>query len=292
MDIRNLETFVMAAELLSFTRAAERLGYTQSTVSFQIRQLEQELGAPLFERVNRAVVLTSAGEKLLPISQNMIRLRAEASYLTGDPQSPQGLVRIAIAESLANWQLATKFRSFHERYPNIHLKLFSGSTEDMFRVLAQNQADLVYTLDQQMFDRQYVVAFESPISMSFVCHPTHPLTEASQVGMEELLRYPLILTEKDMSYRAQLDDALARRGRESQPLVEVGDTHLICELLRQGVGISVLPDYVTAEDIACGRLVRLPVTDIRFSIWRQLLYNRRKWVSPEMRCVIDFFKDN
>lgn len=66
MDIKNLETFVMVNELKSFTQAAQRLGFTQSTVSFQIKQLENELGIPLFERISHTVTLTNEGQKLLP----------------------------------------------------------------------------------------------------------------------------------------------------------------------------------------------------------------------------------
>lgn len=291
MDIKNLETFVMVSEMKSFTHAAAMLGYTQSTVSFQIKQLEQELGAPLFERVGHSVTLTSAGEKLLPISHNMIRLSSEASHLAGDQESPQGVVRIAIAESLANWLLGANFSRFHEKFPGIRLKIVSDSTEDMMRILAQNQVDLIYTLDRQLFDHKYEVAFEAPVQMSFVARADHPLSGLESITMEQILSCPLLLTEKDMSYRALLDETLARRGIETVPLVEVGDTHLICELLRQGVGISLLPDYVVRDDLHRGILARLAVQDFEISVWRQLLYYRNKWVSPEMQCVIDFLRN-
>ena len=97
MDVKNLETFVMVNELKSFTLAAGRLGYTQSTVSFQIKQLEKELSIPLFERIGHTVTLTNEGEKLLPLAQQILRLAAEATHISGNT-APEGLVRIAIAE--------------------------------------------------------------------------------------------------------------------------------------------------------------------------------------------------
>ena len=78
MDIKNLETFVMVNELKSFTQAAQRLGFTQSTVSFQIKQLENELGIPLFERISHTVTLTNEGQKLLPLAHQILRLWAES----------------------------------------------------------------------------------------------------------------------------------------------------------------------------------------------------------------------
>ena len=89
MDVKNLETFVMVNELKSFTLAAGRLGYTQSTVSFQIKQLEKELSIPLFERIGHTVTLTNEGEKLLPLAQQILRLAAEATHISGNT-APEG----------------------------------------------------------------------------------------------------------------------------------------------------------------------------------------------------------
>ena len=136
MDIKNLETFVMVNELKSFTQAAQRLGFTQSTVSFQIKQLENELGIPLFERISHTVTLTNEGQKLLPLAHQILRLWAEAGHIAGNT-APAGIVRIAIAESLSSWQFHSHFKDFHDRYPGIRLKLIAASTDDMFQMLGQ-----------------------------------------------------------------------------------------------------------------------------------------------------------
>ncbi len=85
MDVKNLETFVMVNELKSFTLAAGRLGYTQSTVSFQIKQLEKELSIPLFERIGHTVTLTNEGEKLLPLAQQILRLALKPATSAATP---------------------------------------------------------------------------------------------------------------------------------------------------------------------------------------------------------------
>ena len=268
MDIKNLETFVMVNELKSFTQAAQRLGFTQSTVSFQIKQLENELEIPLFERISHTVTLTNEGQKLLPLAHQILRLWAEAGHIAGNT-APAGIVRIAIAESLSSWQFHSHFKDFHDRYPGIRLKLIAASTDDMFQMLGQNQVDIVYTLDRR-----------------------HPLAKEKKVDIGKLLDYPLLLTEKNMSYRAILDEILAARGLETTPAMETGDTQLICSLLRQDIGISYLPEFVVQEDLANGRLVSLPVSDMPTpGIWRQLLYHRNKWISPELTCVIDYLKE-
>lgn len=290
MDIKNLETFVMVNEMKSFTQAAARLGFTQSTVSFQIRQLEKELGMPLFERINHTVRLTNGGEKLLPIAQHMLRLAAEASHISAEAE-PEGIIRIAIAESLAGWQFNTRFKEFHRRYPKIRLKIISSSTDQMFQLLSENRADIVYTLDRRILNHHYITAFEAPVQISFAAALSHPLSGQKKVTIEQILEYPLILTEKDMSYRALLDEILAETGRETLPVLESGDTHLICRLLAQDIGISYLPEFVIAEYVERGELAVLDVPEIHTDVWRQLLYSRRKWMSPELQAVIDFLNE-
>ena len=123
------------------------------------------------------------------------------------------------------------------------------------------------------------------MDIHFVTGAGHPLAGQTQITLEQILEYPLILTEKNMSYRAALDDLLSQNGRETMPIMEVGDTQLIRNLLCQGLGISYLPEFVIAEDLAKGNLVSLPMTEIQPDIWRQLLYHRNKWISPELKCV-------
>ena len=291
MDMKNLETFVMVNELKSFTQASQKLGFTQSTVSFQIKQLENELGIPLFERISHTVTLTNEGQKLLPLAHQILRLWAEAGHIAGNT-APAGIVRIAIAESLSSWQFHSHFKDFHNRYPGIRLKLIAASTDDMFQMLGQNQVDIVYTLDRRIYSHHYMTALEAPVNIHFVTSPRHPLAKAKKVDIEKLLDYPLLLTEKNMSYRAILDEILAARGLETTPAMETGDTQLICSLLRQEIGISYLPEFVMQEDLANGRLISLPVSDMPApGIWRQLLYHRNKWISPELTCVIEYLKE-
>lgn len=91
-----------------------------------------------------------------------------------------------------------------------------------------------------------------------------------------------------MSYRHLMDDAFAAQSLEVRPVLEIGNTELICNLVSQGVGISFLPDYATAEAVRTKRLVYLPVVDFEIDIWKQLLYRRDKWISPAMQLVIDY----
>lgn len=286
MDFKNLETFIQVAELSSFTKAAERLGYSQSTISFQIKQLENELNAQLFERINHTVTLTERGKEILSYAHKISKMTKEMAKPAAESEHVGGHIRMAMADSLCNWLLTNDFVHFHSLFPDITLKMIAASTEEMFRLLNQNEVDLVYTLDQHFYDKNYVIVSEKKIDAHFVGSPK--IFTKQHYSLEELVKLPFILTEKGMSYRRLMDEKLASMSLEVEPLLETGNTSLICHLAEQGIGISYLPDYVTEASVKAGKLIRLEMPEFEIDIWQQLLYHRSKWVTPQMQAVMDY----
>ncbi|MBQ7102864.1 MAG: LysR family transcriptional regulator [Anaerotignum sp.] len=288
MDIKNLITFIHVAELRSFTKAGDKLGYSQSTVSFQIRQLENELGVPLFERINRTVTLTSHGSRLLQSAYKINELLQTFEHETAQETEIRGRVRLAMADSLCNEVIRRIFPELHKKYPGITLECISAGTQEMFRLLNQNEADLVYTLDSHIYDTNFAILQESRISMHFVCAADNPLADRDHVPVEELVKQPFLLTEKGMSYRRLMDEQLAARSLEIKPVFVSGNANLICHLVEEGAGLSMLPDYVTRPYVERGALRYVNVPEIRLEVWTQLLNHRDKWISEPMRIVIDY----
>lgn len=290
MELKNLESFIQVAELGSFTKAAKRLGYTQSTVSFQIRQLEEELGVPLFERIHHTVKLTAKGRSVQRLAHEMLQAAEDMKRTAGESRCLKGTIRAAMAASLCTQLFCHDFTSFRQRYPDISLTVTTGTTEEMFRMLNQNEVDLVYTLDNHIYDRNYVTASEEEVSVHFVVSSESPLAVRKQVSTEELISCPAILTEKNVSYRKLLDEYLASHSLELLPYLEIGDTSLICSMVEAGMGISFLPDFVTEASVRAGRMIRFSVPEISVCIWKQMLYHREKWVSPEMQAVMEYLQ--
>ena len=159
----------------------------------------------------------------------------------------------------------------------------------MFRLLNHNQADFVFTLDSHIYNPEYVIVQEEKVGMHFVAGVHSPLCQREGISLMELARQPFILTEKGMSYRRLLDEHLAARSIEIQPVLEVGNTDVICRLVELGNGIAYLPDYTTKQAAEEGRLVYLHTEELKVEIWKQILYHRDKWVSPQMQKVMEFF---
>lgn len=291
MEIRNLMTFIQVAELNSFTKAADVLGYSQSTVSFQIKQLETELDCLLFERINHTITLTGRGKELLTYAHDVCRLTDEFRQNIDNSTELKGTIHVVAPDSVCEDMLTTNYNDFHNKYPGIDLKFTAADTGDMFDMLDRNEADLMVTLDNHIYKSDYIIAKEEHISMHFVVSKNSPLAKKKNLSIYDILDYQFILTEKEMGYRRILDKALAKKSIEILPVLEVGRTDIITELLEYGEErISFLPDFVTEEKVKDGTLVFLDVTDIETDIWKQLIYHKNKWVSNSLKVLIEYIK--
>lgn len=291
MDIKNLVTFIHVAEMSSFTKAAARLGYSQSTVSFQIRQLESELDTQLFERINHTVVLTERGKEVLKYAHQIHQLTQELEETMKEGELVRGHICLAMADSLCDSMVDENFLDFRKRYPGITLKIIAAGTQEMFRLINQNEVDAILTLDNHIYNTEYVIAREKKVGVHFVADAASPVARAGAISVHDLMQEPFILTEKGMSYRRLMDEKLAEMSLEIHPVLEIGGTRQICSLVKQGMGISFLPDYVTEEDEKAGRIAYLNVSDFDIVVWKQLLYHRDKWVSPQMESVLQYCID-
>ncbi|MBQ9733664.1 MAG: LysR family transcriptional regulator [Clostridia bacterium] len=291
MEIRNLMTFIRVAELCNFTRAAEALGYTQSTVSFQIKQLEEELGCLLFERINHTVSLTAEGERLLEYAQSVHHLTEEFRENLAKEKEIAGFIHVLTPDSVCEDMILTNFEDFNKKYPKIKLKFSSADTNDMIEMLDHNEADAMITLDRHVYKGDFVIAKENRINMHFVTSPSSPLATRKKIRLEELEKYPLILTEKNTGYRRALDIEMAKHSIELLPVLEISRTDIITKLICESDRVSFLPDFVTEKFVAEGKLVYLNVTDFDAHIWKQLIYHKNKWMSEALKAFVDYVKE-
>ena len=291
MEIRNLISFVQVAEFNSFTKAAEFLGYSQSTISFQIKQLETELDCQLFERINHTITLTQKGKELLEYAHNINRLTDEFKQNFSDSKAPQGFIHIVTPDSLCETMLSENYLDFHRKYPGINLKFTTGDTSDMFKMLDRNEADMVLTLDSHVYQNDYVIAQEEPVGMHFVAGADSPFKNQKKLSVKDIAEEPFLLTEKGMGYRRVLDKALEKKSIQIVPALEVGRTDVIARLIEDGAGISYLPDFVTKEKVRNGSLIYLDVEDIENTIWKQLIYHKNICISNCMKIFIDYIKE-
>lgn len=291
MEIRNLRTFQQVAEKNSFTAAAVALGYSQSTVSFQIKQLEQELNCLLFERINHTLTLTEDGRRVLDYAQSILVLTDEFKQSMDTSLEPSGFVHIVAPDSLCEEMMARNYNAFYSRFPGISLKFSTADTIDMFRMLDHNEADVILTLDSHVYSQEYVIAREERVSIHFVAGKNSPFAGKKDLSIRDLLDHPFVLTEKGIGYRGVLDAALEKMSLQLHPVLELGRTDIITTVLRKNDCISFLPDFVTKDCIERGELVYLDVVDIEIDVWKQLIYHRNKWISRSLSAFLEYVSE-
>ena len=291
MELRNLITFIHVAELGSFTRAAEQLGYSQSTISFQIKQLEDELGCLLFERINHTITLTERGRELVSYA-HQIRALTDGFKESLQKEECTGHIHIVTPDSVCEEMIDSRYIEFHRLYPKISIKFTTADTTAMFEMLDHNEADAIITLDSHSYRRDYVIAKEEPLSMHFVTNANSRFAGKKGLKMQDIAAEPFILTEYGQGYRRVFDKELAKKSIEITPVLEIGRTDVITNILRRSDMISFLPDFVTRDFVATGELCYLDVTDMQMDIWKQLIFHKNKWMSKSLRTVIEYIKEN
>lgn len=287
MDLQSLNIFIQVAELNSFTRAAEKLGYSQPTISFQIKQLEKELGVSLFDRIGHTISLTDAGKMALKYAQNICQLSQEMVLGENARYKVEESVRLAMAESLVSPLITQTFETIKKLFPSLSLKITCAGTEELYRLLDHNEVDMICTLDSQRHNTSYIVVSEEEIGVHVVVSKNNALATKKNVSIEDLLSQSFLLTEKGMSYRRLFDENLAKYHVEIQPILEMSNPDLICKLVEEDLGISFLPDFVSEKSVREGKIVRLEVNEFDIRIWKRLLYHRDKWVSLQMKGIMD-----
>ena len=290
MELRNLITFIHVAELGSFTRAAEQLGYSQSTISFQIKQLEEELDCLLFERINHTITLTQRGHELVSYAHQVRALTDEFRESLTKDEDTEGHVHIVTPDSVCEEMINSKYIDFHEKYPNISIKFTTADTTVMFDMLDHNEADAIITLDSHSYRKDYVIAREELLSMHFVASVNSKFAGKSNLKMTDIANEPFILTEYGQGYRRVFDKELAKKSIEITPILEIGRTDIITNIIAEGDMISFLPDFVTKDYVDAGKLCHLDVKDMNVEIWKQLIYHKNKWMSKSLKTVIEYIK--
>lgn len=291
MELRNLITFIHVAELGSFTKAAEQLGYSQSTVSFQIKQLEEELGCLLFERINHTIALTERGHELVSYAHGVRALMDEfKESLTKEELS--GSIHIVTPDSICDDMINSHYIDFHEKYPSISIRFTTGDSALMLDMLDHNEADFIITLDSRLYNKDYIIAKEELVPMHFVASANSKFAGKKNLSIKDIINEPFILTENGQGYRRVFDKELAKKSLEIVPVLEIGRTDMITSLVAQGDMISFLPDFVTKDLAQSGELCYLDVKDMNIEIWKQLIYHKNKWMSKSLKIFIDYVKEN
>lgn len=285
MENRNLYTFKKVCELNSITKAAEKLGYVQSTVTTQIKLLENELGVKLFERYGNTIHITGAGEKLLEYSNEIFRITDSFLDSMREEKETSGSLRIAAVDSVCMTVLPDILCQFIQKYPKVNIKVISGVANELKHYLASGQADIAFILDFNKPSDEVYSLLERTIELGFYIAADITL-ESTWMCIEDLKKQKFVLTEPNCLYRKKVEEFFKRSGIEPEILMESSSTEAIIKIVSNGLGITYLPGLVADK---CQSIKRLYFKDKENEdkVFLQLLIHKNKWKS---RIINEFIK--
>ncbi|MFI6598877.1 LysR family transcriptional regulator [Nonomuraea sp. NPDC050536] len=246
MQLQQLAYFVAVAETRHFTQAAERMRVAQPSLSKQIKALESELGAPLFSRARGNVMLTAAGEALLPLARRMLAdadtARLEVAELAG---LRRGRVRLGATPSLCAGLLADALARFHRAYPGIELLVEEGGSRDLVRALARGQLDLSLVITPLQHDDPSLVSEEILRESLVVVAPSQGQEpRRKHLHIEDLRGKTMVMFRRGYDLREATLAACRNAGFEPRFAVEGGEMDAVLRFVEAGLGVAVVPSMV------------------------------------------------
>ena len=287
MTLTQLSTFIEIAETNNFTSAANKLGYAQSTVTTQIKQLEDELGCPVFDRLGNKVVLTPAGYRLLTYANKLLQLEREIHMEVPETDEPSGVMKLGVSESLCYNRLPGYLMEYKDSYPKVDIRL-QFITHDTFpELLKKGELDLVYTLNPLMEDENMKLLFKKPETLGFYVSPTHPLAKKRKVVEEDLDNVPLLLTSHNCSFRHMLLADFEDKQVKANVALETGSKEILKQFAANGLGVAFMPDMAAEKEVSNKSLVRLPWKCTDFPIFSQLFIHKDKYVNKAIEGILE-----
>ena len=297
MELRQVETFRAVAEELSFSRAAHRLGYVQSSVSAQVAALEQDLGAPLFDRLGRKIALTDAGRVMLRYSGRLLDLTEEAREAVADAGVGSGEVTgtltVSAPETLLTYRLPRLLALFHERHPKVRLSVRPSAVGrlvgSMRRLVEEGGVNVAFVLDGPVEVSGLSVEPLLEESVSVIVPAAHALASSTMAASRDLSGETVLLPEAPESgcaYRGQFERQLGADGVVPPEKMEFQSIEAVKRCVAAGMGVSVLPNVAVEGELRSGEL-RALAWGGAFDVRTRMAWHGERWQSPALRLFLE-----
>lgn len=287
MELKYLHTVKKIIETGSYQDAAILLNYAPSTISFQIKQLEQELQTRLFEKRNGRMVLTQAGREILPLIN---QVQDSVDRLLSWPEGRdalRGTLTVALPESLLTYELQPVLRAFKERAPEVRLSLRVMNCFAIREQLLSSEIDLAIHYDVGPYSSAVHTMPLQTYSLALVGSPALPLEERDFLTPDQHKRLCHIQNDNNALYLKILDRYLREKRITLEGPLEVWSIESVKRSVMSGLGVAYLPRFTVEEELCAGQLAEL-MTEVPNGVMTAVcVYDRGKWVSPVMELFLD-----
>jgi LysR family cyn operon transcriptional activator len=276
MELRHLRYFAAVARAKNFTRAAETLHVSQPSLSVQIRDLEEEIGAPLFDRLGRTVELTQAGAVLLEYAERAMRELEQAVQLVRELHGAhRGKLVVGTLATVNSYLIPPLVSRFKQRFPGIHLQVHSQPSADIVEGVLANRLDLGLCLLPIFDDRLTTVRlFEERLVL--VTPADHPISRA-RIRMQDLGGLPLVLMPADYCLRKMVEAECAKARVNTDVVLEMTSPEGILEAVENGAGLSILPEVYVRTRLGGTKLRMIDLYDPVPRHWVGIVYKHNRY---------------
>lgn len=284
------KVFYKVASLSSMTQAAEALFLTQPAVSKSIHNLEAELGCSLFSRTQKGMVLTEEGKILYRyISRAYHYIMMGQKKVWQMLNLERGLIRIGADEMTVYFDFLPKLEEFNVKHPNIKMEVASYKRLDLIKALKDGEIDFgVVMVQEETFENLDIYELNEA-SYSFIVGPKFKEMTNRTWTLDEILQYPLISLEKDMSARKHLNDFFLEHGLLFQPDIELTTTSLIVPFTEKNLGIGIVAKHFAEDSLHEERTYEIQVTPAIPTRKTCILVDRKPLISMASRQFLSEF---
>ena len=292
MNTKSLVTFKTILEVGSFQKAADKLGYTQSTVTFQIKQFEEELALKLFEKIGRRMELTQTGKDIMPYIDMILQGAQQISNYGKSLSEISGSLKLAIPDSILIYNMQPFMQAFTHEAPNVQLIVNSIQSGEINQSIADGTADIGINCEKDSYPDSVIHKKLGKYKAVLVASPFANNNLLDFITPHQRKPISLICNEPDGYYQLDMDKYLAEKDIVLNSHMKVQSIEAVKRCVMNNLGIAVVPTYSIGEELKNGSLMPIKTELDEKNYNSFYIYHKNKWISPQMELAMNLMKEH
>jgi DNA-binding transcriptional LysR family regulator len=291
MNLHQLRIFLAVARLRSFTQAADDLHLSQPDISLHVRELEQEIGLKLFDRVSRTIRLTQAGEVLKEQAHRIFAQLRETEQALAELKGLQrGSLLIGMGTTIGMYLLPQAISEFRRRFPGIKIHMHMANTQEIERLVRGMEVDVAFTGGILTPSKELKTEVYLDDELVLILAPNHPLAMREKIHLSDLDQETFILRGAGSATRHIFEQALRHRKTAIEIGMELDSIEAIKWAVAEGLGVSVISKHAVTREVNVGLLSMRTIHDLALSRPFYLVYHSQRLLPPAARAFLELLQ--
>ncbi len=286
MELKYLQTFKTILETGSFIGAARKLSYTQSTVTFQIQQLENELSVKLFEKIGRRMVLTQVGRDILPYVDTILQNVGQLKNYGKNEMDLRGELHVAMPESLLTYKMQPVIQAFRAHAPNVRMSLRTLNCYTIREQVVNGHVDMGIHYDVGGYGTSMIIDKLDDYSLVLIASPELKDSDCDFITHNQRKDVCLLINDRESIYHKMFDGYLRDTNIVLDGIMEVGSIEAIKRSVVSNLGVAFLPRFVVHEELEQGIVKEIKTQMNNKIITAVCIHHKNKWITPAMELFI------